>query len=186
MKRDILLTIKQNKPPFIPLPLMVDHGFADLNTLTVFKENLVASGATYSTCCSLMNFELALKNHLGHEKIYSPIGNLCNVHCTTEHGYDDVDAAVYQGTVGVAENGAIFIDLSKEAHRSPLVLVKHLYILINESSIVDDMYQAYQRISLPFDYGVFVSGPSKTADIEQCLVIGAHGAKSLEVVIIQT
>jgi len=55
-------------------------------------------------------------------------------------------------------------------------------IVINEENIVNTMHEAYQRIETTADgFGVFIAGPSKTADIEQNLVIGAHGSRSLRV-----
>ena len=46
------------------------------------------------------------------------------------------------------------------------------------------MHAAYQQLNgQNFDYGLFLSGPSKTADIEQSLVIGAQGAMSLTVIL---
>ena len=63
-------------------------------------------------------------------------------------------------------------------------ITKHLVLVLNKENIVPFLHQAYQKLSSSeTDFGVFVSGPSKTADIEQSLVIGAQGALSLTVFI---
>jgi L-lactate dehydrogenase complex protein LldG len=64
-------------------------------------------------------------------------------------------------------------------------LAEHLVIVLAESDIVDNMHAAYERLGARLGeaaYGCFMSGPSKTADIEQALVIGAQGPRSLTVV----
>ena len=50
---------------------------------------------------------------------------------------------------------------------------------------VSDMHAAYARLAeRPIGYGMFIAGPSKTADIEQALVIGAHGPRSCTVLLV--
>jgi L-lactate dehydrogenase complex protein LldG len=69
-------------------------------------------------------------------------------------------------------------------------LSQHVALIVPRERIVNNMHEAYGWIARqagergPFDkprWGTFMSGPSKTADIEQALVIGAHGARSLNV-----
>ena len=58
-------------------------------------------------------------------------------------------------------------------------------VLLYEKDIVADMHEAYSKISgTDSGYHVFIAGPSKTADIEQSLVIGAHGPRSMLVYLI--
>ena len=59
---------------------------------------------------------------------------------------------------------------------------QYLAIIVNKKDIVPFMQQAYERIGdLDYGFGTFIAGPSKTADIEQSLVLGAHGARGLTV-----
>ena len=91
------------------------------------------------------------------------------------------------GELGVAENGAVWIDASEYLHRSVLFLPEHLGLVLPAANLVDHLHDAYTRIG--FDgsgFGCFLAGPSKTADIEQSLVIGAHGARSLTVFLVES
>lgn len=96
----------------------------------------------------------------------------------------DVDLVIAPGLLGVAENGAVWITDLQVQPRAALFLTQHLMLTVPSTAIVATMHQAYQRVeSGSEDYGVFISGPSKTADIEQSLVLGAHGPRTLTVVL---
>lgn len=97
----------------------------------------------------------------------------------TPHNLAHIDLAIVRGEFAVAENGAVWLDAATTRHRALYFLAQHIVIVVDKTQVVSTMHEAYKRIG--FDkagYGVFVSGPSKTADIEQSLVIGAHGPKS--------
>ena len=98
---------------------------------------------------------------------------------------DRIELAVIPGRFGVAENGAVWVDEADLPHRAVPFVAQHLAIVLPKGEIVADMHAAYRRLPLAMPgYGVFISGPSKTADIEQALVIGAQGPKSLVVFLV--
>ena len=95
------------------------------------------------------------------------------------HNLKNIDVAVVKGNFAVAENGAIWMKNEDNRHRSLYFIAQNIVIVIDEKEIVSNMHEAYEKINFENSgYGVFISGPSKTADIEQSLVIGAHGPKS--------
>jgi L-lactate dehydrogenase complex protein LldG len=113
------------------------------------------------------------------------LGNIDLNHVADPHDLSGVDLAIVDGEFGVAENAAVWIDGAKLKHRVVLFLAQHLVLVVSAKSLFDNMHQAYERLSFTDPgYGVFISGPSKTADIEQSLVIGAHGARSLTVLLV--
>ena len=96
-----------------------------------------------------------------------------------------IDLLVVAGEVAVAENGAVWVSDRWLAQRAALFLTQHLGLVVPTTSLVHTMHEAYAAIAVDDrPYGVFVSGPSKTADIEQCLVIGAHGPRSVRVFLV--
>ena len=94
----------------------------------------------------------------------------------------EVEVLEIYGEFGVAENGAIWLTEEALPHRVAPFICQHLVIHVQK--IVPHMHAAYEELKKPSSsFGLFLAGPSKTADIEQSLVIGAHGARSLTVVI---
>ena len=94
----------------------------------------------------------------------------------------EVEVLEIDGAFGIAENGAIWLTEEALPHRVAPFICQHLVIHVQK--IVPNMHAAYEELTnQTTGFGLFLAGPSKTADIEQSLVIGAHGARSLTVVI---
>lgn len=97
---------------------------------------------------------------------------------------DGTDLAIIEGRVGVCENGAVWIQQDVE-QRAVYFISEALVIVLHRSDLVNNMHEAYKRIDTGgYGFGVFVSGPSKTADIEQALVFGAHGPREVTVLLV--
>lgn len=94
------------------------------------------------------------------------------------------DLAVVEGVFGVAENGCVFLREPTECRRLDYFVHEALVIVLDRKEIVANMHDAYDRLGeSAMHYGIFISGPSKTADIEQALVFGAHGAREVGVLL---
>ena len=95
------------------------------------------------------------------------------------------DVGIIRGEFGVAENACVWIPQTMK-EKAVMFISENLIILLNKRQIVQNMHEAYQRISFNDDYGygTFISGPSKTADIAQVLVMGAQAARSATVLLL--
>ena len=95
------------------------------------------------------------------------------------------DVGIIRGEFGVAENACIWIPQTMK-EKAVMFISENLVILLPKSQIVNNMHEAYRRIQFndTYDgYGTFISGPSKTADIAQVLVMGAQAARSATILL---
>ncbi|MCA9062274.1 MAG: LUD domain-containing protein [Planctomycetaceae bacterium] len=111
-------------------------------------------------------------------------GNVDERQIADPHELEKLGFAVLPGHFGVAENGAVWVTDDGAKHRVAFFIAQHMALVI-PVDIVHNMHEAYGRIQpAKYAFSGFISGPSKTADIEQSLVIGAHGARSLVVYLV--
>ena len=95
------------------------------------------------------------------------------------------DVGIIRGMFGVAENGCIWIP-EQMKEKAVCFISENIVILLRKSQIVNNMHEAYKQIAFDskYDgYGTFISGPSKTADIAQVLVMGAQAARSVTILL---
>ena len=94
------------------------------------------------------------------------------------------DVGIVEGDIAVVENGCVWVPQTMK-ERVVCFVSENLVILVHRNKIVNNMHEAYRRIHMTeYGYGCFISGPSKTADIEQALVMGAQAARGVTVIIV--
>lgn len=99
-----------------------------------------------------------------------------------------VDVGVVEGRIGVAENACIWIPQQMK-EKAICFASEQLVIVLHRQDIVNNMHEAYDRIAQSqeffsqYKFGTFISGPSKTADIESALVYGAQAARGVTVIL---
>lgn len=92
------------------------------------------------------------------------------------------DVFICKAQFGVAENAAMWLDDEVLPFRILAFLPEELIIVLDMEKIVSNMHRAYEIVhDKGYEYGLFIAGPSKTADIEQTLVTGAQGAKKVTI-----
>ncbi len=191
-REEILKSIQENKPTLVSLPKIELNSFDEnVDILKTFKYNVKLVGGNILEISQLKDLDSEIKNSYPNaSKIVSctsesNLGTISISEKTNPHELESVDLAIIKGEFGVAENGAIWLSEKQFQLRILPFITNDLVIILNKKDICLNMHQAYKLISeRERNFGLFLSGPSKTADIEQCLVIGAQGAMSLSVILI--
>ncbi len=192
-REKILGAISINKPSLIELPKIDIKSTSSLSVDWVdeFIKTLESIGGKVVQLSSIDLIKLEIQEaKLRGEYIVNTLpvlGEVNNeINPTMEASLlESIDRAYIEGSIGVAENGSVWLYEHQIKNRLLPFICQHLVICLNINKIVPNMHEAYQQVDVAKEgYGVFLAGPSKTADIEQSLVIGAHGARSLLVYLI--
>jgi len=188
-REDILNSVRRNRPGGVPLPASVSFAEPEGNRVRRFIDAVEGCGGQVFEVTPGQIAPTLAARYPGLTQIASAIpeemaGNFALEAVTDPHALAGLDLFICRGALGVAENGAIWVAASSMVHRAAPFLTQHLALVLDSTALVADMHEAYARIQVEEEgFGVFIAGPSKTADIEQSLVIGAHGPRSLTVLL---
>lgn len=187
-RENILAAIRATKPAPSPLPDPVSYPRAADDVVALFEAMVIATGGRVLSAARREEIAALVNNQFPDaERLVSTIAvfpsGLDVRNIADPRQLESVDVAVLPALLGVAENGALWLTEKECIHRVLPFITQHLVLVLDPADIVPTMHDAYQRIDIAdTGFGVFIAGPSKTADIEQALVIGAQGARSLTVV----
>jgi len=191
MSRDkILAALQQNQPELVPLP--PDLSFEKDETIDLsakFKAMAEGIGSkVYEVADAEEIKRLIALDFPDAKRILSNVDEVVSdsipafILDADPHSYEDVNIAIFKPRLGVAENSALWLTEDLMGVRALPFITQHIVMIVDVAALVPDMHTAYQVIG-DADYGfsTFIAGPSKTADIEQSLVLGAHGPRSMTI-----
>ncbi|OIR13210.1 lactate utilization protein C [mine drainage metagenome] len=191
-REKILAYIEKNKPAIVSLPDLKNLFITgNENVVKKFSEVLESISSTVKKINGWQDIldEISLLKNNGNY-VLNAVEEISNdreiIIKKTKDELEKLDYAFIKGEIAVAENGAVWLTDKNMTNRLLPFICRHLCLIVESKNIVHNMHEAYEKIKInETGFGVFISGPSKTADIEQSLVIGAHGALDLTVYIIQ-
>ena len=192
----ILAAVKSNQPDFRELPSLPGSASAPDSPEQLASKFVGLLEGIGGRAYIVSGFDriahILQEEHADAKRIVSGCPELAALAETPAH-YDDphtlenIDLAVLRAHFGVAENGACWITEDRMIERALPFIAQHLALIIQKKDIVANMHEAYERIAdaekdgMTYGFATFIAGPSKTADIEQSLVLGAHGPRSMTV-----
>jgi L-lactate dehydrogenase complex protein LldG len=191
-RRAVLDRLRAAGAPEVPAPDLSRLGASFPDKAAKLADAVAAVAGTFARVpgAALAAEVKALARRLGAARVFSAVpgvpGNTSLDDLADPHEMEGIGLAVLPGAFAVAENGAVWLPTGGLRHRGVFVVAEHLALAVPAGEIVNDMHEAYRRIAFPSaGFGTFVAGPSKTADIEQALVIGAHGARTCTVFLVE-
>ena len=190
-REEILSNIKNNQPDYQEINVNFKFESVYENLYEKFSEILNFVGGKALEVSSYQEIKDDVRQHYQDvTNIATTIDELSeladfSLNIADPHDLEMLNLAIIEGDFAVAENAAIWVSEKHLPHRALPMITQYLAIVIHKSDILTNMHRAYERVKVDeTGFGTFISGPSKTADIEQSLVIGAHGARGLVVYVL--
>jgi L-lactate dehydrogenase complex protein LldG len=187
-REQILSAIKANQPDSTALPSLDVLGLEPFDVLEKFKTVLEGIAGTCIMVDNEAEIEAYLEQYYDSSKRWISSVSTIQKHCDTAwqntdpHSLENVELGIFNGICAVAESGAVWVNEASLGQRVAPFICQYLVLVVPKTALFATLHQAYQSGLLENEgFGGFIAGPSKTADIEQSLVIGAHGARGLTV-----
>jgi L-lactate dehydrogenase complex protein LldG len=185
----ILAAVAANQPGLTELP---DIDFLKGTTGRDFEKFVAILTAIGGKAIEVSGFDEVI-HHIkqttnDNDRVVSTISKLSGCaellsnYTGSPHDLQDIELVIINAGLGVAENGAIWIKDDLLNQRVLPFICQHLAVILHKNNIVATMHEAYDKIGdEKYGFSTFIAGPSKTADIEQSLVLGAHGPRTMTV-----
>ena len=186
---DILARLKKHAVDQVERPEMTFEPLVYSDPLEQFKKIMKTVGGNCVVLEEGQDVNEVIRSVFPEARSFA--SNLPEVTCATVNPdmLDDprelngTDVGVIRGDFGILENGMVWIN-QHTRYKALFFISEALVILLDRKRLVNNMHEAYKQPAFDdFEYGCFISGPSKTADIEQALVVGAHGARAVTVIL---
>ena len=188
-KDEILSRIRENTGRRYEMPDLTLDAITYEDRVSTFADNLKAAGGEAVVLQPGEDVNAVIRR--AFPKARRVASNLAGITCATFNPDDlddprelnGTDLSVVRASFGVAENGAVWLPLNVR-FKAVYFISEALVILLDRCELVNNMNEAYRRTAATeYSYGTFMAGPSKTADIEQALVFGAHGPMRVMVIL---
>jgi len=190
-REKILGEVLQNQPASLPLPDISGFRGEMQDVVQKFKQVFERIGGQVFLVENVEAIKILIQQHYDTGKrIATTLPELADVFerivpNVEPYTYEDIELAIINAHFSVAENGAVWLSDEVMGQRVIPYICQHLAVVVRAESIVPTLHEAYEIIGEgTYGFGGFIAGPSKTADIEQALVLGAHGPLSMAVFIL--
>jgi len=191
-REKILATVLQNQPQLTLLPDISIFKVHNQDIVQKYIDTFIGIGGKIFSVESIDTVKILIPENFDITKrIVTTLPELTDVAelvspTVDPHSFQDVELAIIKAHFSVAENGAVWLTEQVIGHRILPYICQHLAVIVSATSIISTMHDAYAQIGEnEYGFGAFIGGPSKTADIEQALVMGAHGPITMTVFIIK-